>query len=163
MPDYNVLLAIRLYAYDPSDGYELLLQAGAHQGPPLYADGRDESIRRHRLLFQALLRGLSICRPASEKRKQHLQQGQLHRQGSKAKHLDKLFQTFEDMQTFRHTKPLGIIWVDESVWKRLSKEGKTEMEKTCGKIELLSSELMAVDAVGRKPVLSSTRPRAETR
>ena len=34
------------------------------------------------------------------------------------------FKRFEDMQMLRHTKTLGIIQVDESVWKRLSKEEK---------------------------------------
>lgn len=41
------------------------------------------------------------------------------------------FKRFEDMQMLRHTKTLGIIQVDESVWKRLSKEEKAEIEKIC--------------------------------
>ena len=32
------------------------------------------------------------------------------------------FKRFEDMQMLRHTKTLGIVQVDEAVWKRLSKE-----------------------------------------
>ena len=31
----------------------------------------------------------------------------------------------------RHTKTLGIVQVDESVWKKLSKEEKAEIEKNC--------------------------------
>lgn len=31
------------------------------------------------------------------------------------------FKRFEDMQTLRHTKTLGIVQIDESVWKRLTK------------------------------------------
>ena len=41
------------------------------------------------------------------------------------------FKRFEDMQMLRHTKTLGIVQVDESVWKNLSKEEKTEIEKIC--------------------------------
>ena len=31
----------------------------------------------------------------------------------------------------RHTKTLGIVQVDESVWKKLSQEDKVEIEKIC--------------------------------
>ena len=31
----------------------------------------------------------------------------------------------------RHTKTLGIVQVDESVWKRLTTEEKTETERIC--------------------------------
>ena len=41
------------------------------------------------------------------------------------------FKRFEDMQMLRHTKTLGIVQVDESVWKKLSKEEKAEIEKIC--------------------------------
>lgn len=43
------------------------------------------------------------------------------------------FKRFEDMQMLRHTKTLGIVQVDESVWKRLSKEEKVEIETICDK------------------------------
>ena len=36
------------------------------------------------------------------------------------------------MQMLRHTKTLGIVQVDESVWKRLSTEEKAEIERICG-------------------------------
>lgn len=39
------------------------------------------------------------------------------------------FKRFEDMQMLRHTRTLGIIQVDESVWKKLNKEEKAEIEK----------------------------------
>ena len=39
------------------------------------------------------------------------------------------FKRFEDMQMLRHTKTLGIVQVDEAVWKQLSKEEKAEIEK----------------------------------
>ena len=42
------------------------------------------------------------------------------------------FKRFEDMQMLRHTKTLGIVQVDESVWKRLSAEEKTEIDRICG-------------------------------
>ena len=41
------------------------------------------------------------------------------------------FKRFEDMQMLRHTKTLGIVQVDESVWKHLSKKEKAEMERIC--------------------------------
>jgi len=41
------------------------------------------------------------------------------------------FKRFEDMQMLRHTKTLGIIQVDEAVWKRLSAEDKTEVATIC--------------------------------
>ena len=41
------------------------------------------------------------------------------------------FKRFEDMQMLRHTKTLGIIQVDESVWKRLTEEEKREIEQVC--------------------------------
>ena len=41
------------------------------------------------------------------------------------------FKRFEDMQMLRHTKTLGIVQLDESVWKRLSSEEKAEIERVC--------------------------------
>ncbi|MBE6929908.1 MAG: ATP-dependent helicase, partial [Ruminococcaceae bacterium] len=41
------------------------------------------------------------------------------------------FKRFEDMQMLRHTKTLGIVQVDEAVWKRLSKDEKAEIDKIC--------------------------------
>lgn len=41
------------------------------------------------------------------------------------------FKRFEDMQMLRHTKTLGIVQVDESVWKNLSAADKKEIERIC--------------------------------
>lgn len=41
------------------------------------------------------------------------------------------FKRFEDMQMLHHTKTLGVIQVDESVWKKLTREEKQEMERIC--------------------------------
>ena len=41
------------------------------------------------------------------------------------------FKRFEDMQMLRHTKTLGIVQLDEAVWKRLSGEEKAEIERVC--------------------------------
>ena len=41
------------------------------------------------------------------------------------------FKRFEDMQMFHHTKTLGVIQVDESVWKKLTLEEKQEIEQIC--------------------------------
>lgn len=50
--------------------------------------------------------------------------------------LANLFKRFEDMQMLRHTKTLGIIQVEEAVWKKLTNEEKAEMDLMCeGKIK----------------------------
>ena len=41
------------------------------------------------------------------------------------------FKRFEDMQMLRHTRTLGIIQVDEAVWKKLGAEEKSEIERIC--------------------------------
>ena len=41
------------------------------------------------------------------------------------------FKRFEDMQMMRHTKTLGIVEVDNSVWKRLTEEEKAEIREIC--------------------------------
>ncbi len=41
------------------------------------------------------------------------------------------FKRFEDMQMMRHTRTLGIVEVDNSVWKRLTEEEKTEIRGIC--------------------------------
>ena len=41
------------------------------------------------------------------------------------------FKRFEDMQMLRHTKTLGVVQVDESVWKKLTKGEKAEIEQIC--------------------------------
>lgn len=41
------------------------------------------------------------------------------------------FKRFEDMQMMRHTKTLGIVEVDNSVWKRLTEEEKSEIRRIC--------------------------------
>ena len=41
------------------------------------------------------------------------------------------FKRFEDMQMLRHTKTLGIVQLDDAVWKKLTNEEKAEMERIC--------------------------------
>ena len=41
------------------------------------------------------------------------------------------FKRFEDMQMMRHTKTLGIVEVDSSVWKQLTVEEKEEIRAVC--------------------------------
>lgn len=41
------------------------------------------------------------------------------------------FKRFEDMQMLRHTRTLGIVQVDESVWKHLTKEERAEIVAIC--------------------------------
>ena len=38
---------------------------------------------------------------------------------------------FEDMQMLHHTKTLGVIQGDESVWKKMTREEKQEIERIC--------------------------------
>ena len=46
------------------------------------------------------------------------------------------FKRFEDMNMMHHTKTLGIIEVDNKVWKKLSENEKAQIEKICNeKIE----------------------------
>ena len=39
--------------------------------------------------------------------------------------------SFKDMQMLRHTKTLGIIQVDEAVWRHLSAEEKADIGRIC--------------------------------
>ena len=41
------------------------------------------------------------------------------------------FKRFEDMQMLRHTKTLGIIEVEPTVWKNLTDEEKREILRIC--------------------------------
>ena len=43
------------------------------------------------------------------------------------------FKRFEDMQMIHHTKTLGIVQVDEAVWKHLSEEEKVTINSICNK------------------------------
>ena len=41
------------------------------------------------------------------------------------------FKRFEDMQMLHHTRTLGVVQVDESVWKKLTEEEKQEIQRIC--------------------------------
>ncbi len=41
------------------------------------------------------------------------------------------FKRFEDMNMIHHTKTLGIVQMDETVWKALNAEEKIEIERIC--------------------------------
>ena len=43
------------------------------------------------------------------------------------------FKRFEDMQMLHHTKTLGVVQVDEAVWKKLTQEEKQKIEHVCEK------------------------------
>ena len=54
----------------------------------------------------------------------------------------RLRKRFEDMQMIRHTKNLGIVQVDEAVWKHLSADEKDEIKNICDeKLEAYFSRL----------------------
>ena len=59
------------------------------------------------------------------------------------------FKRFEDMQMLHHTKTLGVIQVDESVWKKLTREEKQEIERICDeKLEQYYSRFQAAQTEG---------------
>lgn len=41
------------------------------------------------------------------------------------------FKRFEDMNMLRHTKTLGIVEVDSTIWKNLRNGDKAEIERVC--------------------------------
>lgn len=41
------------------------------------------------------------------------------------------FKRFEDMNMMRHTKTLGVIEIDSSVWKRLTYEERQNIDQIC--------------------------------
>ena len=41
------------------------------------------------------------------------------------------FKVFQDMNMMRHTKTLGVIEVDSTVWKKLSPDEKLHIERIC--------------------------------
>ena len=41
------------------------------------------------------------------------------------------FKRFEDMQMLHHTRTLGVVQVEESVWKKLTEEEKQEIQRIC--------------------------------
>lgn len=41
------------------------------------------------------------------------------------------FRRFEDMNVMRHSKTIGLIEIDSTVWKKLTDEEKAEIEKIC--------------------------------
>jgi hypothetical protein len=43
------------------------------------------------------------------------------------------FKRFEDMNMVRHTKTLGIVEVDSTVWKKLSEDEKAHILSVCDK------------------------------
>ena len=54
------------------------------------------------------------------------------------------FKRFEDMQMLHHTKTLGVIQVDDSIWKKLTREEKQEIERICDeKLEQYYSRFQA--------------------
>ena len=41
------------------------------------------------------------------------------------------FKWFEDRQMLHHTWTLGVVQVDEAVWKKLTQEEKQEIQRIC--------------------------------
>lgn len=81
--------------------------------------------------FRSFYEGRRTAGLAVEKKNSIFAKGGYTAKEAERNILSNPFKRFEDMQMLRHTKTLGIVRVDESVWKKLSKEEKAEIEKIC--------------------------------
>ena len=81
--------------------------------------------------FRSYYEGRRTAGLAVEKKNSIFSKGGYTAKEAERNILSNPFKRFEDMQMLHHTKTLGIVQVDESVWKNLSKEEKAEMEKIC--------------------------------
>ena len=81
--------------------------------------------------FRSYYEGRRTAGLAVEKKNSIFSKGGYTAKEAERNILSNPFKRFEDMQMLRHTKTLGIVQVDESVWKKLSKAEKAEIEKIC--------------------------------
>ena len=81
--------------------------------------------------FRSFYEGRRTAGLAAEKKNSIFAKGGYTAKEAERNILSNPFKRFEDMQMLRHTKTLGIVQVDESVWKKLSKAEKAEIAKIC--------------------------------
>lgn len=98
----------------------------------LYADDKGR-IKLDNIVsyFKSYYEGRRAARLPVEKKNSIFAKGGYTDKEAERNILSNPFKRFEDMQMLRHTKTLGIVQVDEAVWKHLSKEEKVEMERIC--------------------------------
>ena len=81
--------------------------------------------------FRAFYEGRRAANLAVEKKNSIFAKGGYTDKEAERNILANPFKRFEDMQMLRHTKTLGVVQVDESVWKKLSKDEKAQIEQIC--------------------------------
>lgn len=81
--------------------------------------------------FRNFYEGRRNCRLVVEKSNSIFAKGGYTDKDAQRNILSNPFKRFEDMQMLRHTKTLGIVEVEPTVWKKLSNEDKEEMVKIC--------------------------------
>ncbi len=64
-------------------------------------------------------------------KKQHLCRGGYTDKEAERNILANSFKRFEDMQMLRHTKTLGVVRMDETVWKHLAEQDKGDIRDIC--------------------------------
>ena len=98
----------------------------------LYADDRGR-IKLEDIVayFRTYYEGRRVSGLVIEKKNSIFAKGGYTNKEAERNILSNPFKRFEDMQMLRHTKTLGVVQVDESVWKKLSKAEKAEIEQIC--------------------------------
>ena len=126
-----------------ADGYELFLQTGTVEGgAPVCRRQGPGKAQRHCHLLPGVLRVPPSSWAGGGKANSIYAKGGYTDAQAQRNILSNPFKRFEDMQMLHHTKTLGVIQVDESVWKKLTQEEKTEIERICDeKNELYFSRL----------------------
>ena len=81
--------------------------------------------------FRSYYEGRRVAGLPAEKKNSIFAKGGYTDKEAERNILSNPFKRFEDMQMLRHTKTLGVVQVDESVWKRLEKAELAEIERIC--------------------------------
>ncbi len=98
----------------------------------LYADDRGR-IQLDDIVsyFRSYYEGRRASGLIVEKKNSIFAKGEYTDKDAKRNILANSFKRFEDMHMLQHTKTLGIVQVDEAVWKKLSTEEKVEINHIC--------------------------------
>ena len=126
--DYKVIEQIDAHAFDGCDMSDVIMQYD-HEGR-VFARNKNGTLTLTvdsiGLKITANLSGTEIGRQLY----QEIKGGYTDKEAER-NILANPFKRFEDMQMLRHTKTLGVVQVDDAVWKKLTKEEKAEMERIC--------------------------------
>lgn len=74
---------------------------------------------------------LTVIFCASVKHAEQIAKGGYTDKDAQRNILSNPFKRFEDMQMLRHTKTLGIIEVESTIWKNLTDDEKSEINEIC--------------------------------